>query len=155
MPVPPGCHSAFACLPLIVRHSTGFDLGPVCRGVMRWDICFNMCILRMLSYGLDLHRHRQSADTHKRQNPEPCMGTSHPRPVPEASPTRQHAAVFQEGDYSLLMYMAYVFYAPLYLAGPIITYQDFSWQLKRGSLPFGTTVSLCKCRGLFYCSKMN
>lgn len=116
------------------------------RGVMRWDICFNMCILRMLSYGLDLHRHRQSADTHKRQNPEPCMGTSHPRPVPEASPTRQHAAVFQEGDYSLLMYMAYVFYAPLYLAGPIITYQDFSWQLKRGSLPFGTTVAQCGVR---------
>jgi len=34
-------------------------------------------------------------------------------------------------EYSLLNYLVYVTYAPLYIAGPIITFNDFTWQMKR------------------------
>ncbi|THH01688.1 hypothetical protein EW026_g1057 [Hermanssonia centrifuga] len=34
-------------------------------------------------------------------------------------------------DYSLVNYISYVLYAPLYIAGPIITFNDFMWQLRR------------------------
>ena len=112
---------------------------------MRWEICFNLCILRMLSYALDLHRHRQDISRQSGQHAELCARTSQTKPGAELPPTRQQAAPSSEEDFGLLMYLAHVLYAPLYLAGPIITFHDFTWQLKRGSLPVGTEVSLCQC----------
>lgn len=32
--------------------------------------------------------------------------------------------------YSFANYLAYVLYAPLYIAGPIMTFNDFTWQVK-------------------------
>ena len=37
-------------------------------------------------------------------------------------------------SYNSLNYFAYVVYPPLYLAGPIMTFNDFYWQV---NLPFG------------------
>lgn len=32
--------------------------------------------------------------------------------------------------YSFANYLAYVLYPPLYIAGPIMTFNDFTWQVK-------------------------
>jgi len=34
-----------------------------------------------------------------------------------------------EEDYSLLNFIAYCLYPPLYIAGPIMTFNDFVWQV--------------------------
>lgn len=42
--------------------------------------------------------------------------------------------------YSYMNYLAYVLYPPLYIAGPIMTFNDFLWQvrhlLRQDSLPY-------------------
>lgn len=34
-----------------------------------------------------------------------------------------------EHDYSFINFMAYCLYPPLYIAGPIMTFNDFLWQV--------------------------
>lgn len=34
-----------------------------------------------------------------------------------------------EQDYSFINFMAYCLYPPLYIAGPIMTFNDFLWQV--------------------------
>ncbi|BEI85833.1 hypothetical protein CcaverHIS002_0601200 [Cutaneotrichosporon cavernicola] len=41
------------------------------------------------------------------------------------------AQAHPEADYSLVNYLAYTLYPPLYIAGPIMTFNDFVWQLQR------------------------
>jgi D-alanyl-lipoteichoic acid acyltransferase DltB (MBOAT superfamily) len=47
-------------------------------------------------------------------------------PVPKKRPSTAHLW----STYSLVNYVAYVLYPPLYLAGPIITFNDFMWQVR-------------------------
>ena len=44
---------------------------------------------------------------------------------------QRQAVPHPEELYSLSNYLAYIIYAPLYLAGPIITFNDFMWQVCR------------------------
>jgi len=121
---------------------------------MRWEICFNLSILRMISYSLDLHGQRQRAEStavmpashhhHHRHQPHqqidqqqgqeqgPAAKACKASQGPEAAGRlrQQRALPDEEG---VLWYLAYVLYAPLYLAGPIITYRDFAWQLRQGA----------------------
>ena len=50
-----------------------------------------------------------------------------------------------QADYGLLHFLAYVFYPPLYLAGPIMTYQDFAWQLRQPVKLGRSHVSRSRC----------
>ncbi|KAI7845564.1 hypothetical protein COHA_000854 [Chlorella ohadii] len=124
------------------------------RGAMRWEICFNLSVLRMLSYALDLHWRRrlgtslqQRGGNRRSTQPDPAR-VADPHSVASPSkavcPTgppsaaalwRQQTPLPSEGEYGVLSYLAYVLYAPLYLAGPIITFQDFAWQLRQRSPP--------------------
>ena len=67
----------------------------------------------MLSYALDRHRHKQRAAAAAASEP--------------AAATAAAAAAAAE-RHSLAVYVAYLFYPPLYLAGPIVTYDDFEAQ---------------------------
>ncbi|KAL4433576.1 hypothetical protein ABPG75_000017 [Micractinium tetrahymenae] len=107
---------------------------------MRWEVCFNLCILRMLSYALDLHWHRQSVGMARHAEPGACR--AHLEVEAVAPRFREQATCLHDGDYGLLLYLAHVLYGPLYLAGPIVTFQDFTWQLKQRASPVGTAVSL-------------
>lgn len=139
----PQCRAAsiWACnlgLLLAARLGNGFRFARVAgvlapldahRGVVRWEICFNLSVLRMLSYSLDLHWRRLhlASGVHCRQ-----VGQSPSAPRAGVARWRQQAALPGDADYGLLPCLAYVLYVPLYLAGPIITFQDFAWQLRRG-----------------------
>jgi D-alanyl-lipoteichoic acid acyltransferase DltB (MBOAT superfamily) len=47
--------------------------------------------------------------------------------------TKQRCATAHRLDsYNLLNYFAYVVYPPLYIAGPIMTFNDFYWQVILG-----------------------
>ncbi|KAG6859516.1 hypothetical protein C0991_000586, partial [Blastosporella zonata] len=44
--------------------------------------------------------------------------------------------------YSFPAYLSYIIYPPLYLAGPIMTFNDYLWQHRRPMPPSGRTVGL-------------
>ncbi len=122
---------------------------------MRWEICFNLSVLRMLSYALDLHWRRRTSTASLQQRggnrrstqPDPARAADPPSvaspakavcpigPPSAAALWRQQTPLPSEHEYGVLPYLAYVLYAPLYLAGPIITFQDFAWQLRQRSPP--------------------
>ncbi|KAL4515794.1 hypothetical protein Ndes2526A_g00501 [Nannochloris sp. 'desiccata'] len=101
------------------------------KGVMRWHICYNITVLRMLSFALDLHwsklekkRGKGSVgkEEHIKKNNTNVSSET-------AQKDRQRTPLPCSSDYSLLFALAHALYPPLYIAGPIITYQDFVWQL--------------------------
>ncbi|CAM6047301.1 unnamed protein product [Sphagnum compactum] len=123
------------------------------RGVMRWQISFNFVILRMLSFSLDYHwarilrpstvnweKHAQQCDLCTLEASEDskagCYLARQERPVP----------LFQ---YEVVMYLAYVLYAPLYLAGPIVSFNAFASQLEKPQRTYsGTQIAVYGLRWL-------
>lgn len=79
----------------------------------RWHVSFNITMLRMVSFGLDRHWHTLSTDdSHSPQTHRERTTLSPPRE-----------------DYGVVNYLAYCLYPPLYIAGPIMTFNDFIWQV--------------------------
>nr|AZM65207.1 diacylglycerol acyltransferase 8 [Vitellaria paradoxa] len=76
------------------------------RGTFRWHICFNFVTLRMISFGYDYHWARcNSRFDQKERN-------------------------IQNGNFSFSIYLCYLVYAPLYIAGPILSFNAFASQLE-------------------------
>lgn len=101
---------------------------------MRWYICFNLTMLRMLSFSMDYHWYSTSRKDHKMDNQAGAKSPSQQR-------WRQTYPLPTEKDYCLTNALAYSLYPPLYLAGPIITFNDFTWQL---TLPLENSSSIKK-----------
>ncbi|XP_031473930.1 membrane-bound O-acyltransferase gup1 isoform X1 [Nymphaea colorata] len=74
------------------------------RGTFRWQICFNLVILRMISFAYDHYWAHTS-----------CVD-------------QKEKSVYGE-RFSFETYLCYLIYAPLYIAGPIISFNSFSSQL--------------------------
>ncbi|KAG2101567.1 MBOAT, membrane-bound O-acyltransferase family-domain-containing protein [Suillus discolor] len=79
----------------------------------RWHISFNITMLRLVSFNMDYYwaynSHLSSASTEKQR-------ANTPLPLE---------------DYTYRNYITYVLYPPLYIAGPILTFNNFMWQLRR------------------------
>lgn len=111
---------------LLVRLTEGFQPSLVGvshwllrqRGSLRWDVCFNLTALRMLSYGLDVHWTRQGGTSEAKDAAKPAAISPNRPPPPAAHP-------------SLLALLTYALYPPLYVAGPIMTFGDFMAQRSR------------------------
>ncbi|KAH9948606.1 MBOAT-domain-containing protein [Amylocystis lapponica] len=83
----------------------------------RWHVSFNITMLRLVSFNMDYYWACKGAgplDTGSVLTEKQRCITSHPL-----------------GAYSYKNYIAYVLYPPLYIAGPIVTFNDFIWQLSR------------------------
>ncbi|KAI0667916.1 MBOAT-domain-containing protein [Trametes maxima] len=83
----------------------------------RWWISFNISMLRLVSFNMDYYwvcRRVGVPDTGAALSEKQRPRVNHP---PEA--------------YTFPHYFAYVLYPPLYIAGPIITFNDFLWQMRR------------------------
>lgn len=100
-----------------VRMSGGFEcfdalLSFLWRGtskeMFRWEICYNLTVLRMMSFSLDCIRAME-------KNQE-RVGT-------------RHVSLPSMEFYGYLCSVAHALYPPLYIAGPIITYNDFVRQM--------------------------
>lgn len=99
----------------------------------RWEILFNITVLRLISFNLDYY---WSLD--RRPN-SPVEKQLDPSSLSERDRVTVPA---QAKDYSFRNYVAYVIYAPLYLTGPIITFNDYISQLryKSASLEMSRTI---------------
>ncbi|KAI0845300.1 MBOAT-domain-containing protein [Daldinia vernicosa] len=103
-------------------------------GIMsRWEILFNITVLRLISFNLDYY---WSLD---RRSFSPIEKQIDPSALSERDRISIPA---QEKDFSFRNYVAYAIYAPLYLTGPIITFNDFISQLryKSASIETGRTI---------------
>ncbi len=101
---------------LSVRMSGGFRLLDdilslvwTTKEMFRWEICYNLTMLRMISYSLD------------------CIKAS--EKSQERVSSRIAASLPSMDFYGYLYSIAHALYPPLYIAGPIVTYNDFVRQL--------------------------
>ncbi|ETS62071.1 hypothetical protein PaG_03629 [Moesziomyces aphidis] len=94
----------------------------------RWQINFNITMLRLVSFGLDYHWARCEAKA----------GAAAGRSMGEVEREQREASYVERTrltqamhEYSLGTYLLYVLYPPLFIAGPIMTFNDFAHQLRR------------------------
>ncbi|KAJ3550711.1 hypothetical protein NM688_g5016 [Phlebia brevispora] len=83
----------------------------------RWHIRFNITMLRLVSFNMDYYwayKGQSALDTGDALNLKQRTTIAHPLEL-----------------YSYRNYVTYVTYAPLFIAGPIMTFNDFMWQLCR------------------------
>ena len=106
------------------------------RGVFRWEISYNLTMLRLISYSLDCSWRRHHSEDLKDDSIERMELSGE-----EQRKIRKNSPLPLEEHYGLLPCIAQALYLPLYIAGPIITYNDFMWQVcdvgvKKGSRPY-------------------
>lgn len=89
-------------------------------GIMsRWEVLFNITVLRLISFNVDYYwqlDRRAGSPLEKQLDPSNLSENDRVRTPPPAS------------AYNFRNYLAYAIYAPLYLAGPILTFNDYIWQ---------------------------
>ncbi|KAK4459602.1 putative glycerol transporter protein [Cladorrhinum samala] len=86
-------------------------------GIMkRWEVLFNITVLRLVSFNLDYYWSidRRSSSPIEKQL-DPANLSERDRIAIPANPS----------DYSFRNFVGYAIYAPLYLTGPIITFNDY------------------------------
>lgn len=99
--------------------------------ISRWDVFFNFTLLRMLSFNIDYIKAQQ-----KVSNDIPLVNVK--AKSSEESTENWVEPVLSERErldfysplnqYSLANYFSYLFYTPLFIAGPIITFNDYMYQ---------------------------
>ncbi|EGN99369.1 hypothetical protein SERLA73DRAFT_90723 [Serpula lacrymans var. lacrymans S7.3] len=83
----------------------------------RWHVSFNITMLRLVSFNMDYYwacNRVSEEDSGAYLTEKQRSNIAHPIDV-----------------YSYQNYVAYVLYSPLYIAGPIMTFNNFMWQLRR------------------------
>ncbi|XP_055834057.1 membrane-bound O-acyltransferase gup1 [Solanum dulcamara] len=95
------------------------------RGTFRWHICFNFVILRMISFGYDYHWAYYSNWFDKEKHIQRCNDCSSGRTCYQLLQERS----FEDDKFSFTIYLCYLIYAPLYIAGPIVSFNAFASQL--------------------------
>ncbi|KAI4375861.1 hypothetical protein MLD38_013681 [Melastoma candidum] len=95
------------------------------RGTFRWQICFNFVVLRMISFAYDYRWSCQGSRFDHKKHTEGCRTCKSGK---TCYLLLQEISV-QKDSYSLGMYLCYLLYAPLYIAGPIISFNAFTSQL--------------------------
>lgn len=87
------------------------------RGIIqRWEVFYNITLLRILSFNLDY--------LEKKDQPP-----AKPVKMPADLDDRERlVAPIPIAQYSFWNYLSYLFYAPLFIAGPIITFNDYFYQ---------------------------
>ncbi|KAK9146341.1 hypothetical protein Sjap_006244 [Stephania japonica] len=95
------------------------------RGTFRWHICFNFVILRMISFGYDYYLVRRDSRFDHKKHLRCCSACS----VGKTCYQFLQEKSLQINKYSFMMYLCYLVYAPLYIAGPIVSFNAFASQL--------------------------
>jgi len=91
-------------------------------GIMsRWEVLFNITVLRLISFNMDYY---WSLD---RRSGSPVEKQLDPSSLSERD---RIATPADAKDYTFRNYLAYAVYAPLYVAGPILTFNDYISQNK-------------------------
>lgn len=105
---------------------------------LRWDTSYNMMMLRLLSYGLDLHWCRRAATA--ASTPGGATPGDKATPLPRDEQRQLASSVLLESHYSGSPFLAYILFPPLQIAGPIIPFNAFAaQQLRRRGLGAAST----------------
>ncbi|KAL8949346.1 MAG: hypothetical protein Q9222_004532 [Ikaeria aurantiellina] len=88
----------------------------------RWEILFNICVLRLISFNMDYYwsLDKKGASLIEKKQLDPSNLSERDRVSLSAN----------NEDYTFRNYFAYVLYSPLYLAGPILTFNDYISQVR-------------------------
>lgn len=117
------------------------------RGMLRWHIHYNLLLLRMLSFAADYRWQLQQRPGRVRLPPD--------TPPSPRQDLRTRTELWQEpGAYNLCMYLAYLLYPPLYIAGPISTFNAFASQMAAPAAnvtPKSTGLYLLRALGCWAC----
>lgn len=81
----------------------------------RWDVNFNISVLRLVSYNFDSYWARENKQS-KAEKDEKATRLDEKQRV---------SLPLDSQDYNYRNYLAYALYAPLFIAGPILTFNDF------------------------------
>ncbi|XP_024962769.1 putative membrane-bound O-acyltransferase C24H6.01c [Cynara cardunculus var. scolymus] len=95
------------------------------RGTFRWHICFNFVVLRMISFGYDYHWSDHNVHVDQEKHIQHCINCSSGKPCYRMLQERSVGS----DKCSYTIYLCYLLYAPLYIAGPIISFNAFASQL--------------------------
>lgn len=91
----------------------------------RWHVTFNISLLRLISYNMDYYYSlRPNTRVQVQKHRETCTDCHEG----ECDKYRVMASP-QAEVFSLSAYFAYIFYLPLFIAGPIITFNNFVSQV--------------------------
>ncbi|QSS61371.1 glycerol uptake protein [Histoplasma capsulatum] len=108
-----------------------------CGGLIpRWDILFNLTVLRLISFNLDYYwslDYRAASPVEKKQLDPSALSERDRVSIPA------HRSAF-----NFTNYVAYALYSPLYLTGPIVTFNDYISQQRYPS------ASITKTRTILY-----
>ncbi|KAF2717651.1 MBOAT-domain-containing protein [Polychaeton citri CBS 116435] len=90
--------------------------------IPRWEILFNICVLRLISFNFDYlwSLDRRAASPVEKKQIDPSQLSERDRVSTPAQPSY----------YSFRNYLAYILYSPLYLTGPILTFNDYMHQVR-------------------------
>ncbi|KAI0342742.1 MBOAT-domain-containing protein [Trametopsis cervina] len=115
------------CVLFLNEWNEGYRFGGIHSSMQRWDewggiyprwhVIFNITMLRLVSFNMDYYWACNATglgDTGTSLDYKHRIAVAHPLEL-----------------YSLSNYLAYIIYPPLYIGGPIITFNDFVWQLRR------------------------
>ncbi|KAL3132194.1 hypothetical protein ABBQ32_008792 [Trebouxia sp. C0010 RCD-2024] len=91
------------------------------QGPLQWQISYNLIVLRHISFAMDKYWARSQTTDLDAQAPQ------------QNTCKAQQKQSLPMVDYNLWAYLAYIYYPPLYIAGPICTFNAFAWQCKRSS----------------------
>lgn len=112
-------------------------------GVYRhWEVLFNLTVLKMLSFALDWCDMQQKQASLKPKESDPIIeqkikqcDSSCAECVSELQSACRKARIagkfLQPSDFSFVSFFAYVQYFPAYVAGPILTFNDWKTQVNR------------------------
>lgn len=133
----------------LVKFSQVFDFLSFMDGfkglIERWDVFFNFTLLRMLSFNIDFIRRYETIEhsnndipltnikTKAKISEEVTLSPNVPRitnnDVTSILTERERLDTpLPISDYSFKNYLSYLLYTPLYIVGPIITFNDFMYQ---------------------------
>lgn len=100
--------------------------------IPRWDVFYNFTLLRMLSFNLDyIERERKLGNNDGQLNlnkQENINGADNPPTLLNLDDRQRLSAPLPLDDYNVSNYIAYISYTPLFIAGPIITFNDYVYQ---------------------------
>ncbi|KAJ4348410.1 glycerol transporter [Didymosphaeria variabile] len=90
--------------------------------IPRWEVLFNFTVLRLISFNMDYYWSMNSriGNSLEKKQLDPSNLSERDRVAIPANPA----------DYSFKNFFAYTLYSPLYLAGPIVTFNDYISQLR-------------------------
>ncbi|KAJ4290942.1 glycerol transporter [Kalmusia sp. IMI 367209] len=90
--------------------------------IPRWEVLFNFTVLRLISFNMDYYwsLNSRTGNSLEKKQLDPANLSERDRVSIPAKPN----------DFSFRNYFAYTLYSPLYLAGPILTFNDYISQLR-------------------------